>query len=327
MRVAVWEYFCSGATEIPAELEPIRAEGLSMLHAVVDDLLRVQHAEVEVVCDRSLPSFPPKSARVTTAEPHTFDDTATLVASRSDCVLVIAPETDAILEHHFHLAQQTNARWCGVNIETIRICADKLKTYEYLEAAGVPTVTTSLFTGEKPGVRFPFVLKPRYGAGCEGTFVVRHEQDFVRVRSGEGLVIQPFVTGSSFSAAAVRTDSGWQLLPLVHQHIQGVQQLEYMGGTLEVSQLKHLQSDSRADVTQSQVIEALDAVEAETGWLGLDFIRDESGVQYVVDINPRLTTSYVGYRQATRTNLAECLLGRGTVTEWQPGHYGFNKSL
>ena len=317
MRVAVWEYFCSGAAEIPGELKTIQAEGLMMLRAVVNDLVRSQLADVEVVFDESLMPFPNKSARVTIAEPSSFEELAIEVARRSDCVLVIAPETDAILEQHYDLVSRTNARWCGVNVEAIRLCADKLQTYERLKNAGVPTIATSLFSGQNPG--YPFVVKPRFGAGCESTFVYRTEEDSTSVVRSDNLIVQPFVVGQTFSVAAVKTNADWVVLPPVRQHIEGARELQYVGGSLEIP-------GEQTEAIEAVVLETLQAVEARQGWLGIDFIRDDPGAIRVVDINPRLTTSYAGYRTATQANLAESLIGIETAISWEPGCFEFQKS-
>jgi hypothetical protein len=56
---------------------------------------------------------------------------------------------------------------------------------------------------------------------------------------------------------------------------------------------------------------ALAALPATQGYVGLDLVlgRDpEGGEDFVIEVNPRLTTSYVGLRAATRSNLAEAML-------------------
>jgi predicted ATP-grasp superfamily ATP-dependent carboligase len=47
------------------------------------------------------------------------------------------------------------------------------------------------------------------------------------------------------------------------------------------------------------------------GYVGIDVLlgRDPTGSgDLVVEVNPRLTTSYIGYRAACQTNLAEAML-------------------
>jgi predicted ATP-grasp superfamily ATP-dependent carboligase len=45
------------------------------------------------------------------------------------------------------------------------------------------------------------------------------------------------------------------------------------------------------------------------GWLGVDFVFMEGGELQIVEINPRLCTSYAGYRLLAETSLAGVLCG------------------
>lgn len=44
------------------------------------------------------------------------------------------------------------------------------------------------------------------------------------------------------------------------------------------------------------------------GYAGIDFIQTEAGEDLVLEINPRLTTSYAGIKQALGVNVAELVL-------------------
>ena len=56
---------------------------------------------------------------------------------------------------------------------------------------------------------------------------------------------------------------------------------------------------------------AFGSLPAPLGYLGLDLIlgaADDGSLDYVIEINPRLTTSYVGLSVAANQNLAAALL-------------------
>ena len=57
------------------------------------------------------------------------------------------------------------------------------------------------------------------------------------------------------------------------------------------------------------------------GWIGIDFVIPplDSGTNDLVfiEVNPRLTTSYLGYRKWFGHELAECLLGTRALSELQ----------
>jgi predicted ATP-grasp superfamily ATP-dependent carboligase len=62
------------------------------------------------------------------------------------------------------------------------------------------------------------------------------------------------------------------------------------------------------------------------GFIGIDMVlgHDPDGrVDSVIEINPRLTTSYVGLRVASRTNLAQALLD---VADGKPPDLSFDET-
>ena len=68
---------------------------------------------------------------------------------------------------------------------------------------------------------------------------------------------------------------------------------------------------------------AIDSVEDLAGYVGVDVVLGESQ-DWVIEINPRLTTSYIGLRALAADNLMEVLLRlvRGESVaklRWRPG--------
>ncbi len=291
-----------------------------MLLALVSDILRAD-LDVTVVWDATLGAFPLSGVRVEAATPESFAAAAANAMADANQVVVIAPESDGLLLEHRNLVSAAGLDCCGASAETIQICSDKLLSFERLTAVGVPTVPTAAFNGQV-SADAASIIKPRFGAGCEETFVVEPGENLPELgAAGDQYVIQPFVEGKAVSTAAVRTDRGWSVLPLVEQRVVGRKCLEYHGGVLCID--GQIQSEG---LTKT-ILSCLDAVRADRGWIGIDLIEPTHGPSVVVDVNPRLTTSYVGYRRATDCNLAELLLNasKWDVISWRPGVYEFGK--
>ena len=233
MRVAVWEFFCSGASRVPASQDVIQREGQAMLLALVGDLLRAD-VGVAVVWDAALGVFPLSGVDVEPATPESFAAAAANAMADVDQAIVIAPESDGLLLEHRNLVSDVGAGWCGPSAETVQICSDKLLSFERLTASGVPTVPTTVFSGQLPKDT-PSVIKPRSGAGCEETFVVWPDEELPTLNAAAGqaeqYVVQPLIQGKSVSIAAVGTDGGWSILPLVQQNVTGHRCLELSNST------------------------------------------------------------------------------------------------
>jgi predicted ATP-grasp superfamily ATP-dependent carboligase len=68
---------------------------------------------------------------------------------------------------------------------------------------------------------------------------------------------------------------------------------------------------------------AIAALPAKLGYVGIDLVLGEAAdgsADYVIEVNPRLTTSYVGLRRAAEGNLAAALVA---VAEGRPAHLTF----
>ena len=64
------------------------------------------------------------------------------------------------------------------------------------------------------------------------------------------------------------------------------------------------------------------------GYAGVDVVLGDDGRDWVIEINPRLTTSYIGLRALAETNLVEVMLRVAEDREpppivWRPGTVEF----
>jgi predicted ATP-grasp superfamily ATP-dependent carboligase len=161
------------------------------------------------------------------------------------------------------------------------------------------------------------VVKPRFGAGSQNTFLVRNRPEFdvaAQVFATENPfqqgVLQPYVSGRSLSAMALFDIQGRlvEWLPVGEQILSDDGRFHYQGGRAP--------AEGVAQVRIHELLTAAcGALQAEPntclrGPIGFDVIEAaEAGELFIVDINPRFTTSYVGYRQLARHNLLAGMLG------------------
>jgi predicted ATP-grasp superfamily ATP-dependent carboligase len=115
-----------------------------------------------------------------------------------------------------------------------------------------------------------------------------------------GWIVQPFVAGRALSMAAiVRGPEDFDLLPAGEQHLSPDGRLTYQGGTIPVR-------DCSAAALESLVAEVIRKMPGLQGWIGFDLLvpGNPKTPPLMIEINPRLTTSYIGYRALTEENLA-----------------------
>ncbi len=284
-----------------------------MLSAVLDDLSRVPGVAVVTMLARDF-AAPAGSRRAAhpcrRVGPSDEEETFRELAARADHTLVIAPESGGLLEERCRIAEEAGGRLLGPASAEVRLAADKLALAEHLASHDVPTPHTFPLADvlERGGaIAFPAVCKPRDGAGSQSTYLVGSRADLLRLRDAEPFtefVVQPHAAGTPASVALLLGPLQCVVLPPALQHLSADGHFRYLGGRAPPS-------PALAERARGLARAAADALPALRGYVGIDLVLgdDPAGSgDRVIEINPRLTTSYVGLRALARSNLAETML-------------------
>ena len=280
-----------------------------MLVALARDLSADPGVEIVTTWDARLGPFPVETAEVEIVQSVAAADEAFCrLAGESDRTLVIAPEVDGLLEQRSEQVDAAGGRWIGCRRSAITICSDKLATAVHLKQHGIAVVDTRTADQPRPDSD-SVVWKPRDGAGSME----------IRIRPADQSpphpdhVVQPLLDGRPVSVAVLVSDSGITCLPVAEQFVDADGDFAYRGGLVPC--LPNQSSSSR-DVTRLAA-DACRCIEGLEGWVGVALLLDRQQVPIVLEINPRLTTSFLGYRQ-----LARFPLGRLAVfPEQSPGEF------
>ena len=304
MRIFLYECICAGGLgrEVPASL---RHQGHAMLEAIVWDFQRLGGIEVVTL----------------------FDEERRFAESAASCnwTLVIAPEFDDLLRSRSQTVLDVGGRLLGSLPEAIHRTADKLETARIWRRRGVTHPRTEPACAD---VAAPCVLKPRHGAGSQATFLVRDSREreslweAARKEWPHGdFIVQQYVVGQPASVALLIGNS--RTIPLLPawQHLSGDGRFHYEGGSLPLS-------EPLASRAVNLALQAVADIDGLRGYVGVDLVLGDGGDDYAIEINPRLTTSYLGLRRLCRQNLAELILrmARGeniAPPTWRAGEVKF----
>ena len=251
-----------------------------------------------------------------------------------DAVLVIAPETDGILAGRCRVVRNSGTASWNCLPETIDLCGDKLLLAEHLRRHEIPTISTTLCDLANPSANlsWPVVLKPRDGAGASLTFCVKNPQEwehaaqtFRDAMMADKCLCQPFVPGRALSVSVNCGLEGRQIecMPIGEQLLACDHLLfRYLGGTIPAK---------LTDQTRLAIDELVDAacqtMTGLVGYIGFDLVLPPDGDPLIVEINPRLTTSYIGYRQLFQGKIPSSWFTPAdsrTMSAWKPGPIEFS---
>jgi predicted ATP-grasp superfamily ATP-dependent carboligase len=308
MQVFISEHITGGgllsAGDVPGG--SLLREGLAMLTALAQDMAGIDDVHVAVTWDHRLPPVMPPQVEVVEAGCLTEERQAfRRLAAGSDWTVAIAPEFDGILLDRCRGVEDAGGRLLGPRPDLVELAADKHATVEHLAAAGIPAPRgVVLKQGEAlpRDFTYPAVLKPRDGAGS---------QDVRLVGSADEIACAPwparleeFCSGHAASVAVLGGRSDIVALEPCRQDLSGDGRFAYRGGSLPLPRAQAL----RATRLARRVARALPSF---IGYVGIDLVlgaADDGSNDCVIEVNPRLTTSYVGLRVAAEQNLAAIML-------------------
>jgi tyramine---L-glutamate ligase len=305
------------------------SEGFAMLRSLVADLSAVSGISLDVLRDVRFRNY--RLPHCTLHEVHNAAEEEQAIrrlSAAADWSVIIAPEFCGYLHARCQAVEQGSGNLLGPDSRLVALTSDKHLTAEHLRSHGLRVPRgIALAPGDPLPRRFeyPAVLKPRDGAGSRGIEWIDHPAAR-RENSDVPARLETFCEGIPVSVAVLCGPG--QAVPLTpcRQLLSGDGRFAYRGGELP------LDAD-RAERATRLAARAIRTLEYPLGYVGVDLVlgSDASGAgDTVIEINPRLTTSYVGLRALLDGNLASAMLaaadGRQVELCWRSGPIQFEAS-
>lgn len=312
MRLVIYEWCCSGGlSEAGSGNAPdFAVEGRAMVEAVAADAVRDGRFEVVAVVGDSQPLSLPAEVLIRRVPPGGEIESLTTEAARADVTLVIAPETDGLLADRVARVRASGGCPLACDDPFLECAADKQATVTALAAAGVPVAAgRSLAAGEPwpKGFHRPAVAKSRHSAGCDGLVFVG--QDDRPVIATTSLRIEAFVPGMAVGVSCLCGPEGVSCLPALRQVFSTSPAIRYLGSEA----VADVGVRRRAEQLAARAVTAVTRASggAARGWVGVDMIlgdRGDGSLDRVLELNPRITTSFVMHARGRRASLVGAAL-------------------
>jgi len=271
MKVLLAEY------AVGAGITGYMLEGKAMLGTLVQSFASCGH---EVI----YPTSGAVIGRGTAIRAEKFEETVERTSKDCDAGLVIAP--DEILGDLTELVEENTVN-LGCPSGSVRLCADKLECTRALERGKIPvphTIGSGAYRGDH-------IIKPRFGCASEG----------IHMSSGgalnNGFIATKFIEGEHLSASII---TGRTQLPLTvnRQLIEIGHEVSYKGGEVPY----HCSRNKEVIGIAKKTLKLLGC----RGYAGVDIVLGDK--PYVVDVNPRPTTSLIGISRVMEAEIADLIL-------------------
>jgi predicted ATP-grasp superfamily ATP-dependent carboligase len=317
LKLLVFEFF-SGGGFVEGEISSLIGEAYAMLRCAVEDF-RKAGFDVYTTLDHRIARFDPPLEANNVKVVHSSDSTFLQeILSKVDAAFLIAPESGGVL---YSLASEVVKS--GVELfsplpSSIELTTNKSELLEIAKKQGlkVPehrlTKTSNSITNiEKTAsdIGYPVVFKVLDGAGSEGMSLVSKSEDIppatekIRgVSNREVFLLEEFVEGVDASVSLISNGETAFPLSLNFQLMKLKSPFEdstYEGGHVP---LIHRLRNRAFEATKTLV----ESIKGLQGYVGVDLILSEDEVT-ILEVNPRLTTSYLGLRRVLRQSPARMI--------------------
>jgi predicted ATP-grasp superfamily ATP-dependent carboligase len=311
MHIFLYEWITGGALVDEAGRLPasMLAEGSAMIQALAADFAAIDDCRVSVFRDIRLTELPfPGSDVIEIHSSKDWREQFDRLASASDFSLVVAPEFDGILRKTVQRVDRAGGRSLNADDEFIALTSNKHRTAEHLRRAGVAAPYGTILEEEEPKLpvdfEYPAVLKPLDGAGSQHTLLLSGPRDEPPPYPWPRR-LERFCPGRPASVSFLCGAEGTTIaLPACWQHLSTDDRFTYRGGAL----IDEMPLIERAEDLARRALEALPPAR---GYVGVDLVLGvevDGSEDIVIEVNPRITTSYVGLRKAVVQNLAQVML-------------------
>jgi predicted ATP-grasp superfamily ATP-dependent carboligase len=355
VKIAILEFLCGGglsdefaAGESVTNISPLgdlAREGWLMLECLALDLAQcghevstcldpavVQNYQFHVLAQQGIRNRALRSE-------NAWLDQWIRVANENDLTVLVAPELDSQLSRCARALREQGNRVQLSSPAFLDAASDKQETARLLQAAQVRTPLTCkadesagrLDQHLRESSGMAYTLKRRDGAGCADMWYFSHRMallDWVDAHvdsASPHWIVQPWCHGRHASLALIVDANGcMQLVGGVEQCID----IEFQSATRDVGRVIYRGGRGPLPgVSQSSMYEFADRVLAAMprgalGWIGIDFLlpkNQQALSEWIcIEVNPRLTTSYLGYRQWYGSDLADALIACKSLRSCSP---------
>lgn len=321
--ILVFEYFTASGEKDKC----IISEAEALIFALLDDL---KEFNVDLVINKS---YADVIDRYKNVNPIFIDidvvDWLKENAANFTKAIFIAAENNNNLYNIAEILEKNNVKVYNSSADACFKSSDKFESYEALSNI-VPQPRTFRFKidskgywkraienlhekwqSEDPLTPLKLIIKPLMGVDCEDIVVIENIEDLTLdldkiFKPGSRVIVQEYVEGTDISVSLISDGNNAIPISLNKQFVElkddkGI----YLGGELPFE-------NKYADEALEIATKAVEAIDGLRGFVGVDLLinADEKDIYsvYLLEINSRFTTPYVGLKEIANFNIGKTII-------------------
>ncbi len=303
-QLLIFEYITGGGYVKEALPKSLAKEGLLMLQALVQQLASEHTLQIMVLLDSRIKAtkLPENINIIFVSKKQNIYQILASLLDKVHFVWPIVPEMQGELKLITQIIEQANTKLLNSSADAISICSDKLQTINCLKKNDIAVVTSLQFDQFKQQFPAPWVVKLKDGVGCLNNYFIQNQHNLIKlnekINNKADFLIQPYINGEALSLSCLfKNGKAWLLCCNKQQVIIHNGQFELKACTVN--------SNTKNNIIYQDLINRIAmAIPGLFAYVGIDIMLAENGEPLVLEINPRLTTSFVGISQAIGFNVA-----------------------
>jgi len=340
LNLLIFEFVSGGGYANQKLSASILSEGYGMLRSLISDCKTAGHNVTTLLDSRLKILNPPNEADqiIAVSSPNEVDEKLKELVGEADAVYVIAPESNQVLDKLVENMENSGGISLNCTTDAIKRVSNKMAAQETMKKRGLQVPeTVMLDINEKienikrltKDFGYPLIFKPLDGVSCGGLSLVKGEREIsgavkkvVRESMGKQFIVQRFIMGKAASVCVISNEDEVEAVTLNQQFVTLASPNDesgYYGGVVPFNHSLEKEALKTAE-------RAVEAVSGLKGYVGVDMILTERDT-VLLEVNPRLTTSYVGLRRVVDFNPAEAIvdatIGRKLPKNVQSRGYAF----
>ena len=291
-KVLIYEYFTGGGI-INEELcsSSLLSEAKIIVNSVVNEYCKSQEYQVYYFLDSRLKlDNLGKSIEVKSSE-QLYD---IKLLRTFDLILPILPEQNMELYSYCEFLAEQNIETLISSPETIKVLSDKYVFSSFCLKHNIPCIPSYLSSQINAIPHDTIIEKDRYGVGCSHVKKISKKDSIKRKK----MIYQPYIKGNHFSLCVYYEKQSFKLLTLNEQDIV------LDNNKIKLRSLKVNVKNSHYLELYSILRNIYKSLPGLYAYVGVDLIMTRDKI-LVVEVNPRLTTSFTGISSTLGINLSQ----------------------